>query len=171
MSKDSLGSKVTVRVAGLAPFGRTWGPWMLLVPPAAPTWAGPGCWVGTGSSQDAVPAPVTSKPLSWKRGAHSLPETGLGCARGWKFPPSLSCPRLLSAGFLCLPLAFRALICWPVIWTNVDGQKQAGLSLPPLPFSPFFHLPHSALPVRTSREKDEQLTHKINTGLTVSDRD
>lgn len=106
-----------------------------------------------------------------QRGAHGLLETGLQSAWGWKFPPSLSCTLLLSAGFLCLPLAFRALICWPVIWTNVDRQKQAGLSFPLLPFSLFLHLLHSPLPVRTSREKDEQLTHKINTGLTVSDRD
>lgn len=48
------------------------------------------------------------------------------------------------AGFLCPPLAFRALICRPVIWTNVDGQKQAGLSFPPSPFLSFstFHTLH-----------------------------
>lgn len=41
MSKDFLDSKVTMRLAGVTPFGHTWGLWMLLVPPAAPTCAGP----------------------------------------------------------------------------------------------------------------------------------
>lgn len=92
--------------------------------------------------------------------------------RGWKFPAPPSSNRLLSARFIFLLLAFRAPICLPVIWTNVDGQKQAGLSfLPPLPFSFFLPPPHYPAPARTSREKDEQLTHKINTRLTVSDKD
>lgn len=53
--------------------------------------------------------------------------------QGWK---SLTClsRRLLSARFICLLLVSRAPICLPVIWTNVDGQKQAGLSIFPSPF-------------------------------------
>lgn len=125
----------------------------------------------TGLSEDEAPEFHSCDiqiPQGWQRGAHSLPETGLRSAWDGNFHHPLHAP--VCSPWVSVP-AFRALICRPVIWTNVDGQKQAGLSSPPLPFSLFFHLPHSPLPVRTSREKDEQLTHKINTGLTVSDRD